>query len=342
MNVLRFAHPLFLQALWGALILAAFYWYAFRQREILLKKFGQIELLKKMMAGFSKKRRTLKAVLNVFAYIALVIACAGPQIGTRMENVKREGQDIIVALDVSLSMQAEDIKPNRLEKAKYEINKLIDILQGDRIGLVAFAGIAHVQMPLTLDYSAARLFLRMMDTHLIPQPGTAIGDAIKTATKAFNQKDRKHKVLILITDGEEHEGNPVKEAQAAAEQGVIIYTIGLGSLQGVPIPLFDHNGNRTGFKKDRQGNVVTTKLDAEILEKIAFAANGKYYISTNGETELQDIYKAVGKLEKKSLASKVFSQYEDRYQIFVALGLILILMSIMIPESRKVFLRTIS
>lgn len=341
MNVLRFAHPLMLHALWGIPLLAAFYWYAFRKREQLLQKFGQIELLHKMMAGFSKKRRILKAGLLLAAYGAIVLASAGPQIGTRMEKVKREGEDIIVALDVSLSMQAEDIKPNRLEKAKYEINKLIDILQGDRIGLVAFAGIAHVQMPLTLDYSAARLFLRMMDTHLIPQPGTAIGDAIRTAAKAFNQKDRKHKVLILITDGEEHEGDPVKAAKEAAEQGVIIYTIGLGSLQGVPIPLYDHNGNRTGFKKDRQGNVVTTKLDPTILEKIAYAANGKYYISTNGETELRDIYKDVAKMEKKSLSSKVFSQYEDRFQIFVVLAILLMVAAIVIPENKKEFVRTV-
>lgn len=336
MEVLKFANPQYLQALWGIIIIIAFFVYVARIREKLLKRFGHIAILQKMMPGFKNSRRTAKSVLIILTYACLVIALAGPQIGSRMEDVKREGIDIIVALDVSLSMNAEDIAPNRLEKAKYEINKLIDILDGDRIGLVAFAGIAHVQSPLTLDYSAARLFLKLMDTDLIPQPGTAIGEAIRTATKAFNQKERKHKVLILITDGEDHESEPLKAAEAAAEEGVIIYTIGLGSPQGVPIPEYDKNGNRTGFKKDRSGNVVTTKLDAAALQKLSYATNGKYYISTSGEAELDEIYKEVSQLEKKELSSRQFSQYENRYQIFLTMALILLLIETFLPAVVKV------
>lgn len=336
MEVLKFANPQFLQALWGVIIIIAFFFYISKIREKLLKRFGHIEILQKMMPGFRSGRRTTKSVLIISTYIFLVIALSGPQIGTRMEDVKREGLDIIVALDVSLSMSAEDIAPNRLEKAKYEVNKLIDILDGDRIGLVAFAGIAHVQSPLTLDYSAARLFLSLMATDLIPQPGTAIGEAIRTATKAFNQKERKHKVLILITDGEDHDSEPLAAAEAAAEEGVIIYTIGLGSAQGVPIPLYDRNGRQTDYKKDRSGNVVTTKLDATTLQQISYTTNGKYYISTSGEAELDEIYKEVSVLEKKELSSRQFSQYENRYQIFLALALVLLLIETFLPAVVKI------
>lgn len=335
MDVLKFANPQYLYALWGVLIIIAFFIYVARIREKLLMRFGHMEILKKMMPGYKNSRRIWKAVLTSLVYIFLVIAISGPQIGTRLEEVKREGLDIIVALDVSLSMRAEDIAPNRLEKAKYEINKLIDLLNGDRIGLVAFSGIAHVQSPLTLDYSAARLFLSLMDFDLIPQPGTAIGEAIKAATKAFNQKERKHKVLILITDGEDHESDPVKAAEAAAEEGVIIYTIGLGSPQGVPIPVYDKYGNPAGFKKDRSGNVVTTKLDATTLQQIAYATNGKYYISSSGEAELDEIYKEVSKLEKKELKSRQFSLYENRYQIFLALALLLFIVETFLPVTVK-------
>lgn len=335
MQVLKFQYPLLLHGLWGVLILAGFFVYAFRQKENLLKKLGHLEVLKKMMPGYSRKRAVWKAALFILIYIFIIIGLADPQIGTRLEEVKREGVDIIIALDVSLSMQAEDIAPNRLKKAKHEVARLIDMLQGDRIGLVAFAGMAHVQSPLTLDYSAAKLFLRMMDTNLIPQPGTAIGDAIKKATRAFNQKERKHKVLILITDGEDHDTKPIEAAEEAAKEGIKIYTIGLGSTQGVPIPLYDRGGNPAGFKKDRQGNVVTTKLDIATLQKIAYLTDGKYYISSAGETELSEIFDDINKMEKKELTSRQFAQYEDRFQIFVAIALILLIIETILPLRSK-------
>ncbi|MEJ2544925.1 MAG: VWA domain-containing protein, partial [Calditrichaceae bacterium] len=289
------------------------------------------DMIKKMMPGFSRSRVIWKSALFILAYIFLVVAMADPQIGQTVEEVKREGVDIVVALDVSMSMMAEDISPNRLEKAKYEVSKLIDILEGDRIGLVAFAGIAHVQCPLTLDYSAAKLFLRLMDVDLIPQPGTAIGDAIRESMKAFNQKERKHKVLILITDGEDHESKPIEAADEAAAEGIKIFTIGLGSPQGVPIPLYDRYGNSAGFKKDRDGNVVTTKLDVTTLQTIAFNTGGEYYISTAGETELRKIYEKINEMEKKELTSKQFSQYEDRFQIFVILALVVLIIETFLP-----------
>ena len=289
MEVLRFENPEFLYGLFGVIVLIVFFRYVFKMKKTLLERFGHLDMLQKMMPGLNKKRVIQKVILFNLMYIFTVIALANPQIGTKLEEVKREGVDIIIALDVSLSMMAEDVAPNRLEKAKHEISKFIDKLQGDRIGLIAFAGISHVQCPLTLDYSAAKLFLRMMDTRLIPVPGTNIADAIHQARKAFDQKDRKHKVLILITDGEEHREDAIDEAEKAADEGIIIYTIGIGSPEGVPIPLYDRNGNRKGFKKDRQGNVVTTKLDVSTLQKIAFTTDGKYYIATSGENELENI-----------------------------------------------------
>jgi Ca-activated chloride channel family protein len=336
MDVVKFSNPQYLHFLWGVIALIGFYVYVFKNRQNLLKKFGHLDILKKMLPGFKGGRRIWKAVLITLSFVFLVIALAGPQVGTKLEEVKREGIDIIVALDVSLSMRAEDISPNRLEKAKYEVSKLINILNGDRIGLVAFAGMAHVQSPLTLDYAAAKLFLRLMDTNLIPQPGTAIGEAIRAASKAFNQNERKHKVLILITDGEDHESKPLEAAEQAAEEGIVIYTIGIGSPQGVPIPVYDKYGNKSGFKKDRSGNVVTTKLDTETLQKIAYATNGKYYISTSGEAELDQIYNEVNQMEKKELSSRQFSQYENRYQIFIALALLLLIVETFLPVTVKI------
>jgi Ca-activated chloride channel family protein len=222
-----------------------------------------------------------------------------------------------------------------LEKAKHEIGQLIDLLEGDRIGLIAFAGIAHVQCPLTLDYSAAKLFLNIMDTDIIPQPGSEVGEAIKKAIPAFNSEDRKHKVLILITDGESHESDPLEKATEAEKEGIIIYTVGIGSAQGVPIPVYTKNGTKTGFKKDRQGNVVTTKLDVVTLQKIAYQTGGKYYLASGGESELDEIYKEISAMEKKELTSKRFSQYEDRFQIFLILGLILIILEFLIPEKKR-------
>ena len=287
------------------------------------------------MHTFSPARRNLKYVLIIFSYIFFVIALSNPQIGKKLEEYTRRGVDIMVALDVSTSMLAEDIKPNRLEKAKHEVGKLVDLLEGDRIGLIAFAGIAHVQCPLTLDYSAAKLFLNILDTDIIPQPGTAMGDAIKRAIPAFNSEERKHKVLILITDGEDHESDPLEIAKEAEKEGIIIYAVGIGSAQGVPIPIYSKYGNQTGFKKDREGNVVTTKLDVLTLQKIAYQTGGKYYLASSGEAELDEIYAEISEMEQKELVSKRFSQYEDRFQIFLALGLVLILLEIIIPEKKR-------
>ncbi len=307
-----------------------------KSKQKALLRFGSPELLKKLMTAYHSGRQNMKIFLLITALFFFLVALARPQIGTKLEEVKRKGVDIFVAIDVSLSMKAEDIKPNRLEKAKHEVAGLIDRLQGDRIGLIAFAGEAFVQSPLTLDYGAAKMFLDIMDPSLIPVPGTAIGKAIEKAVQSYVTTERKHKVLILITDGENNSKDPLKMAELAEKEGVVIYTVGIGSPQGVPIPLYDQSGRQIGFKKDRQGNVVMSKLDQLTLEKIALQTGGKYYNATPSEMELGKIYDEIGKMEKKELSSKIFSQYEDRFQYFLSIGLILLLIDVFLPERKRV------
>ncbi len=334
--MLRFGYPHFFQLYWLTPILLIFFIWSVRRKKKLLNRIGDEELINRLLQSVSRKKQIWKLVLIFFAFIVMVFALADPQIGTKLEEVKRSGVDIFVGLDVSKSMLAEDVPPNRLEKAKHEILTFIDRLEGDRIGLICFAGIAFVQCPLTLDYSAAKLFLDDIDTDIIPQPGTAIGRAITLAKESFVTKQFKHKVLVLITDGEDHEVDPVEIAKEAHKEGVIIYTIGIGSQQGAPIPIFDSYGNRVGYKKDRDGQVVTTKLDVLTLEKIAFETSGKYYISSTGESELNKIYNEIARLEEKELSSRQFTQFEDRFQFFLALVIILLIIETLLSERRKI------
>jgi len=334
--MLRFANSYFLHFLWIIPLLILFYVYVFKAKTRALKRFGNLELLKKLSENTSRARQISKIALILIAIVFMIYAGARPQIGTKLEEVKREGVDIIVAMDVSTSMLAKDIPPNRLAKAKHEVENFIDLLKGDRIGLIAFAGVAFVQCPLTLDYGAAKMFLDILDPDLIPTPGTAIGQAIQKAMDAFEQKERKHKVLILITDGEDHEGNALKIAEEADRQGIVIYCVGIGSPKGEPIPLTEGGGKNIGFKKDREGNVVITKLDEVTLEKIALQTGGKYYRATSGEDELHKIYDEISKMEKKELGSMQFSQFEDRYQYLLIFAIVLLVLEVVIPERKKV------
>ena len=332
----RFAYSHLLILLGLVPLLVLFFIFAFRQKKKVMSLFGNLALVEKLSSSVSRKKQLWKAALAVLALLFLVMSLARPQLGTKLRTVKREGQDIMIALDVSLSMMAEDIKPNRLEKAKHEIGSLLDKLLGDRIGLIAFAGKAFIQCPLTLDYGAARMFLDTMEPDLIPVPGTAIGEAIERAVSAFVEKERKHKVLILITDGEEHVGKPLEVAQAAAREGVVIYCVGLGSVAGVPIPVVDSRGNPSGFKKDENGEVVMTKLDELTLEKIALETGGKYFRASPGEVELDKIYDDIYNMEKKALASQQFAQFEDRFQILLGIVIFLLILELLLPERRRI------
>jgi Ca-activated chloride channel family protein len=316
-------------------LLVIFYWLAFRMKKRALRRFGNLALMEKLALSFSPGKQRWKIVLLLLGILFLGFSLARPQLGTRLTLMKREGVDIVIAMDCSLSMMAEDFGRSRLAKAKQEVNGLIDRMRGDRVGLVVFAGVAFIQCPLTLDYSAAGMFLDIMDTDLIPQPGTAIGDAIRTSIKAFSQKERKYKVLILLTDGEDHESDPLGAAEEAAAEGIRIYAIGIGSAQGEPIPLRNRGGEVTGYKKDRKDNVVVSRLDETTLQKIALTTGGKYYHATSGEMELDKIYDEISKMEKKELEGKLMTQYEDRYQIFLLLSILCLTVEFLLSERRS-------
>jgi len=317
-------------------LVIVFYIFAYKQKKKILGRFGNLKLIGYLSTSVNRRAQLLKTVLLVAALFYLIVAWARPQFGTKLETVKREGVDIVIALDVSFSMMAEDITPNRLEKAKHEIEALIDKLKGDRVGLVAFAGVPFIQCPLTLDYGAAKIFLDVMAPDLIPVPGTAIGKAILESLKAFEQSERKYKVLILITDGEDHEDDPVEIAKKAEEQGVVIYAVGIGTPGGVPIPVYGQQGGLKEFKKDRSGQEVVSKLDEVTLEKVALQTNGKYYRASSGEVELDKIYDDISTMEKKELASKKFSQYEDRFQFILVFALFLMIIEVFISERKKI------
>jgi Ca-activated chloride channel family protein len=331
---MRFGAPHMFWLLWLVPLLAAFFVYAFRKKRKAMARFAQVEMLRRMTGSISRGRQIFKAFLILLVAIFAVLALARPQFGTKMELIRRKGLDVAVAVDVSLSMYAEDIKPNRMARSKQEIGKFVDRLGGDRVALVAFAGEAFLQCPFTSDYGAFKIFLDVLGPELIPTPGTDIAGAIEASLKAFDPKDRKYRVLVLLTDGEDHSGRAEKMAEEAAKEGVAIYTVGIGLPSGVPIPLKDEQGNVV-YKKDRNGNVVTTKLDEVLLQKIALATNGKYYHAEPGRFELEDVLHEIEKMEKRELDTERLSQYEERFQIPLGISLVLLVAEMLISDRRK-------
>lgn len=330
----RFAHPEYLYALvLVPVIVLTFIWMiAWKRRAF--KKFGEHALIRRLSPDLSTAKPVLKLILFVTGLSFIILGWANPQIGTRLEEVKREGVDIIIALDVSNSMKAEDIRPNRLERAKQAINRLIDKLENDRIGIIVFAGRSYVQLPITSDYSAAKLFLNTIETDMIPTQGTAIASAIELSQESFVGNDNKHKALIIITDGENHEDDPVEAAKKASEEGIVIHTIGFGSPDGAPIPVF-RNGIQVDFFKDHDGNTVLTKLDETTLEKIAAEGKGLYVRATNSDDGLSTILAQIGKMEKKSFGTKQFTDYEDRFQYFLAAGLLFLFLEVLVSNRKS-------
>ncbi|OIO97005.1 MAG: hypothetical protein AUJ92_04590 [Armatimonadetes bacterium CG2_30_59_28] len=332
--MIRFANHSMLVFLWAVIAMIVAVMYGLRRRRTILSALGDLEVVQRMAGSLSARRRRAKTALPIVAALLMVLAMARPQMGTRLETVKRKGVDLILAIDVSNSMLAQDLKPSRLEVAKREVTALLDRLQGDRVGLIAFAGSAFVECPLTLDYGAARLFLDQIDPSLIPRPGTAIGEAIRTATKAFSQQERKYKALIIVTDGEDHDTKPVEAAKESAKQGVHIYTIGVGSADGEPVPVYGDRGNSAGYKKDRDGNVVLSKLDETTLQKIALTTNGKYHHATSAQLELDRIYRDISKLEEKTLLTRKYSHYEDRFQWLALAALAMLILEGLLTDRK--------
>ncbi len=332
----RFANPEYLIALWLIPILIALYILFNRNRKRLLEKFADKELHKFIMYSFSSIKSKIKFGLILIVLSLLIMAFSKPQVGTKMQEVKQTGIDVYILLDVSRSMQAEDIKPNRLEKAKYQISNLIQKLRGDRIGLIVFSGEAYIQFPLTTDYSAANLFLNAVDFNSVPQPGTAIALAINMAVQSFDSASTD-KAIIIITDGEDHEGDINAAVENTTDKAIKIYTIGLGSPDGVPIPVYDNRGNKVGFRQDNSGQTVLTKLNETILKEIANDGDGKYYRGNNYEDYLDKIYSDLSTLEQAEFGVKKVTDYEDRFYYFLIPAIILLLIEIFITDKRSPF-----
>lgn len=341
----KFAHIEYLYLLALIPLLVIFFFYALIQQKKMRQTFASIELFQRLSPWTSSFKQKLKFFLLTIALAFVIIGFANPQIGSRFEEVKAEAIDIFIALDVSKSMKAEDVQPNRLEAAKYAIGQLLSMVKGDRVGLSVFAGDAYVQFPLTLDYSAAKIFLDAIDVETAPVPGSALGTAIQMADKSFSDiedeseslrpvgKNASNKVLVLITDGENTEGDAFAAATDAAKNGVIIYTIGVGSPTGSPIP--EYKNGQQDFKRDNEGNVVVTKLDEESLVKLADIGHGKYYRATTGGDELVKIFEDINKLQKREIGVKQFTEYESRYQYFLFAALLLLVSEIFISEKKS-------
>lgn len=329
--MIRWGNPFFLYALILTPLLVLFQIYHARRSRRYREKFASSAMIAQIAPELSVGRQRFKDYLMLAALLLILIALADPQVGTRMEEVKREGIDLVIAVDVSNSMLAKDIAPSRLEKAKHEVRTLLDMLEGDRVALVAFAGKAVVECPLTLDYGATEIFLDVMDPDLISQPGTSLGAAIQTSLKAFGEESRAGRAILLITDGEDHEAQVDAAVKAAKEKGIIIHAVGIGSPQGTPIPVGDQGGD---FKKDRQGNVVVTQLDEATLQQIASETGGVYQRCSAGEDELKEVFAAISGLEKGELGMKKFTQYEHRYQLFLFLALLLLVLEFLLTDRR--------
>ena len=273
----------------------------------------------------------------MLALASIIIGIARPQFGSKLKTEKRKGIELIIALDVSNSMMAEDIQPNRLERAKRAISQLVDKLSNDKIGLIVFAGDAYIQLPITADYVSAKLFLNSISPSMVPTQGTAIGAAIELGVKSFNPQFAGSKAMIIITDGENHEDDAVGAAKAAAEKGVFVYTIGMGLPQGGPIPDFS-NGMRN-YRKDKNGNTIVTKLDEPMLQKIAEAGKGAYVRANNAQVGLNNLFNEVDKMQKSELESQIYADYDDQFQYFIGLGLLLILLDFLILERKNKYLK---
>lgn len=334
-NVLRFEHPEYLYWLLIIPVLAIIYIMFRLGQKRRFERFAQIGMRDYLVPTHSNRRANFKFVIFLLMVASLILALANLQSGSKMEEVKREGIDLYLAVDVSNSMNAEDIVPSRLERSKQAINKLISELKGDRIGVIVFADKAFVQLPITTDYSAAKMFLSTVNTSLVASQGTAIAEAINLALKSFSDEEHS-KAIVIISDGEDHENDAaVKAAQEAAKRGVRVYTIGMGLADGAPIPEYNKYGQQTGYRKDKNGNTIITKLNETMLQQIAAAGNGIYVRASNSNVGLSKIYDDIEKLDKSEIEAKVFTDYEDQFQKFVALAIILLLVEIFISSGKR-------
>lgn len=328
----RLAHPQFLYLLLLIPLLVLLFVYARRQKKKALAKFGDLNLIMRLIPEFSGSREILKFIIWSTAWMLIVIGMADPQTGSKLEKIKRKGVDMIFALDVSNSMLAQDITPNRLERAKQAIIHLLGKLENDRVGLVVFAGKSYIQMPLTTDYSATRLFLSDISPGIVPVQGTAIGEAIETSASAFGNT-KQSKAIVVITDGENFEDNAAEVAKTAADKGIRVYTIGIGLPEGAPIPVYSGK-TQIGYKKDASGMTVITRINEPMLEEIAKAGKGMFVRANNSQSGVQEVFDQINKLEKAEYNEAFYSDYEDRFQFFILAALILVFSELLIANRK--------
>ena len=300
-----------------------------RIRRNRIRKFGDEKLVSQMMPSYSKSKVWVRLVLFSIGFFFFVIGLSRPQIGARLKEQEIKGAEIIIAIDVSNSMLAEDYSPNRLERAKLAVSRLVDKLRDDRIGLVIFAGTSFVQLPVTTDYVSAKMFLNSIDTGSIPIQGTALGDAITTCIRSFSAQSDKSRAIILITDGGNHEDDPVAAAKQAAEMGIKVFTIGVGSPEGKPIPM---NGE---LLKDKDGEIVVSRLDEAVLQEIAAEGNGAYVRAGNSEFGLNPIIDDLRKLEDEKYSSVVFEEYDEQFMYFLAIALVFFVLEMLVGDRRS-------
>lgn len=332
--MLKLAHPEYLYAYLCLIpILLLFIFYMVWRRKA-IQRLSVFENIDQLMPERAKFRHYFKFILIFLAFSALVMAWANPQIGSKQEKVKRKGVDVMIALDVSKSMLAEDIRPNRIDQAKQFISKLINELKTDRIGLIIFAGNAYLQMPITSDHAAAKLFLKSVSTELVPTQGTAIGDAIRLGMESFEGDEQKFKTMIIISDGENHEGEAIEAVEEASKEGVVVHTVGVGSDKGGPIPIY-RNGVQTDYLRDKSGNIVLSKLDENMLKQIAVKGDGEYLNIRGGNEAVSTLKEAIVSMEQREFEESVFTDYEDQFQYFLGFAIILLIIEILIAEKKS-------
>jgi len=336
MERFRFENP---EAFWLLLLLvplALVYWGFMRYRRRATNNFGQGSLLAYLMPLKPDYKHQTKFVMGFLGLTMLIVALANPQYGLKQETMTREGVDLMIAVDISRSMLAEDVKPNRLEQAREVVSRLIDQLGGDRVGLIIFAGNAYLQVPITSDYVTIKTFLSTINPEMAATQGTAIGEAIDIAEMAFASGESQSRAVLIISDGEDHEGKAVTSAIKAHENGTTIYTLGIGGTKGVPIPI--RVNNRDDYKRDRTGKIVVSKLNEAMLEEVAESGGGNYFRLQGGLSDVQRIRRALRQLQQQQFEDRVFTDYEDHFQWLLGLGILFLVLEYFISERRSEWL----
>ena len=328
MDSFRFAHPYFLYLLLLVPFFALLMFYFGRQRRKAFAEFGEIKLISHLMPAMSDMRFRLKSWILIIAFALQVVVMAGPQFGAKLETTKRKGIDLMIAVDVSNSMNARDVQPSRLDMAKMAVSRLVDKLSDDRIGIVVFAGQAYVQLPITTDYPSAKMFLQSINTNMVQTQGTAIGSAINLCLNSFSLQQDINRAIVVITDGENHEDDAIEAATKAAQMGVKVYTVGMGTTKGAPVPIVP--GDMTNFIKDKDGQVVITRIDEQSLMQVAAAGNGAYVSANNIRTGINALIEELESIEKSEFEAKVFTAYNEQFQYFEAVVLALLLIDLLI------------